>query len=151
MNKPLMTLSILSLLAFSGHSQAAECSIDLGSNDAMQYDKKEITLSKQCAEFTINLKHTGKMAANVMGHNVVISKTADLNAVANDGMAAGEAAGYVKAKDERVIAHSKMIGGGESTSVSFKTEGLAKDGDYSFFCTFPGHFAIMQGKLVITD
>ena len=48
---------------------AAECSVDIAGNDQMQFDKKEITVSKSCKQFTVNLKHPGKLAKNVMGHN----------------------------------------------------------------------------------
>ena len=42
------------------------------------------------------------------------------------------------------------IGGGESTEITFSTEKLKSGGDYSFFCSFPGHWAIMKGKFKFT-
>ena len=65
------------------------------------------------------------------------SKTADVQAVAADGMSAGAAAGYVKSGDERVIAATAIIGGGESTSVEFSVAELTVGGDYTFFAHFP--------------
>ena len=56
---------------------------------------------------------------------------------------------YVKPDDERVIAHTKMLGGGESDTVTFKTEALEVGGDYDFFCSYPGHAAVMKGKVVV--
>ena len=38
-----------------------------------------------------------------MGHNWVLSKTADLQPIQNDGNVAGAAGGYLKADDPRVI------------------------------------------------
>ena len=67
-------------------AQAAECSVDLEGNDAMKFNKTSIEVPKACKDFTINLKHTGKMAKNVMGHNVVVSSTADMAAVNSDGV-----------------------------------------------------------------
>ena len=84
---------------------AAECSVDIAGNDQMQFDKKEITVSKSCKQFTVNLKHPGKLAKNVMGHNWVLTKTADMQGAVNDGMAAGLPSDYVKKDDARVIAH----------------------------------------------
>lgn len=46
-----------------------------------------------------------------------------------------------------MIAHTKVIGGGDSTTVSFATSKLSKGGDYTFFCSFPGHWAMMKGTL----
>jgi azurin len=81
-----------------------------------------------------------------MGHNWVLVSTPDLTAVANAGMSAGLAANYVADADKRVLAHTKVIGGGESASVTFATAALKKGGDYSYLCTFPGHNALMRGK-----
>ncbi len=60
-------------------------------------------------------------------------------------MGAGFANDHIKKGDARVIAHTKMIGGGQTTSVKFPTSALKKGEAYSFFCTFPGHFALMKG------
>ena len=47
--------------------------------------------------------------------------------------------------DARVIAHTKIIGGGQTTSVTFPTSKLKKGEAYTFFCSFPGHWSIMKG------
>lgn len=123
---------------------AGECAFNLEGNDAMQFNVKNIDVPKSCAEFTINLKHTGTMPVAAMGHNVVIAKTADIGDVAADGSAVQP--DHVMAGDTRVIAHSEMVGGGQSTTVTFDVSKLS-DGGYSFFCTFPGHSGMMQGTL----
>ena len=56
------------------------------------------------------------VSARRLGHNVVVAKTADMKGIDADGIKAGLASDYVKAGDSRVIAHSKVVGGGESTS-----------------------------------
>ncbi len=143
-------LVILGFLLFTQQIFAAdECSVELTGNDQMKYNLTEINVPKSCEEYTINLSHIGKMPRQSMGHNVVISKTADKMSVATDGIAAGLDNEYVKVGDDRVIAFSKVIGGGEKTSVTFKTADLQAGGDYSFFCSFPGHVALMSGKVVI--
>jgi azurin len=68
--------------------------------------------------------------------------------VSTAGVSAGLDKDYLPAGDQRVIAHTKIIGGGESTSVKFKTSQLTKGGDYTFFCSFPGHSALMKGRLI---
>ncbi len=139
------------LLAASGPLMAAQCSVDLEGNDAMQFNKKVIEVSKSCKDFTINLKHVGKLPKAAMGHNVVISKTADINAVGTDGVAAGAANDNVKKGDARVIAHSKLIGGGETTSVTFPVASLKAGDAYSYFCSFPGHWGVMKGELKLVN
>lgn len=138
------------LLALGGavSAHAATCSANLEGNDAMKYNLANIDVPKSCKSFTIHLKHAGKMARNVMGHNVVIARTADMAGIDADGMKAGLAADYIKAGDTRVLAHSKVVGGGESTSISFPVAKLGS-GPNSFFCSFPGHAAMMKGTLTL--
>ena len=130
---------------------AAECSVDVESTDQMTYNTQAIPISKSCKTFTVNLKHTGSLPKTAMGHNLVLSKTADMPGIATDGIGAGPDAAYVKAGDERVIAHTGLIGGGESTSVTFDVSKLAAGEDYSFFCSFPGHYALMKGSVKLVD
>jgi azurin len=145
--KTLRTFAFVSLLAVAGNSFAADklCKVDIAGNDQMQFDKKEIAVAADCTEVEVTLKHTGKLPAQAMGHNWVLTKTADLTAAATDGMGAGFANDHVKKGDARVIAHTKVIGGGQTTSVKFKTALLKKGEAYSFFCSFPGHYSIMKG------
>jgi azurin len=126
-----------------------DCSTTIEGNDAMQFNVGSITVPSSCSEFTITLQHTGQMPVQAMGHNVVITAASELSAVAADGMAAGLDADYVKPDDARVIAHTEMIGGGESTSVTFPVSRLQDGGPYQFFCSFPGHSAIMKGSIQV--
>jgi len=139
----------LALLATSGLAMADDCAVTIDSNDAMQFATKEISVDKSCKNFTVHLNHTGKLAKNVMGHNWVLTKADDVRAVAQEGMSAGLDNHYLKPNDERVIAFTPMIGGGEKTSVTFAVDKLSADETYTFFCSFPGHVAIMQGSLTI--
>ncbi len=131
-------------------AMAATCSVDIEGNDQMKYNVANIDVSKACTDFTINLKHVGKLPKAAMGHNVVVAATSDIKAIDSDGIKAGAANDYVKPGDARVIAHSKMIGGGESTSVTFPVAKLGGAGPYSFFCSFPGHSALMKGTITLT-
>ena len=103
-----------------------------------------------CATIDIQLAHTGKLPVAAMGHNVVVSATADVSAISMAGMKAGAAAGYVPKGDARVIAATTMVGGGGKTAAKFAGSKLKAGGDYTFFCSFPGHSGIMKGKLVVT-
>lgn len=125
------------------------CSVNLEGNDAMKYNLKSIDVPKTCKDFTINLKHTGKMPRNAMGHNVVIGKTADIAVIDKDGVKAGLAKEYIKPGDTRVIAASKVVGGGQSTSVTFPVARISSGGPYSFFCSFPGHSTLMKGSIAV--
>lgn len=146
MKRQLLALALLTFAA--APLWAADCSTTIEGNDAVQFNKSSITVPKSCKTFTVTLKHPGKLARNVMGHNWVLTTKANEQAVLNDGMQAGLDNNYVKPGDPRVIAHTKVIGGGESTSVTFKTAAL-KNGPFVFFCSFPGHAALMHGTLAV--
>ena len=130
---------------------SGDCATEIVSDDAMKYEPKEITIKSSCKQYSITLKHAGKMPKSAMGHNIVIAKEADKDGVLADGATAGESNNYVKAGDERVVAHTKLIGGGETDTVTFDTSKLAKGEAYEFFCSFPGHYAMMNGKIKLAD
>lgn len=129
---------------------AGNCAVTVESNDNMQFNSKDIQISKACKEFTITLKHTGTQPKSGMGHNIVISKAEDMDGVLKDGAAAGAEADFVKAGDARVVGHTKLIGGGEETSVTVDPAKMA-DGSYKFYCSFPGHGALMKGDVTLVN
>jgi len=135
------------LSAFSTFGSAKTCSVEISGNDQMQFDKKEIAIAADCTEVELTLKHTGKLPVTAMGHNWVLTTTADFQPVATAGASAGAGNQYVPKDDARVIAFTKLVGGGESTSIKFPTSKLKAGGDYTFFCSFPGHWSLMKGKL----
>jgi azurin len=45
-----------------------------------------------------------------------------------------------------VLAATKLLGPGESETITFTVD---EPGDYQFVCTFPGHFAMMRGIMVV--
>ena len=143
----LVAVSLLTLA--SGQLFAAECKVTVDSTDMMSYNTKEITIDKSCKKFTVELTHSGSLPKAVMGHNWVLASAADMQAVATDGMAAGVDKNYLKEGDTRVIAHTKVIGAGETDSVTFDVSKLAAGTDYAFFCSFPGHISMMKGTIVL--
>lgn len=141
---------VLPLLALAaGPLSAAECAITVEGNDMMQFNTKAIEVPATCKDFTVTLKHVGKLPKASMGHNWVLSKTADEAAITAEAIKAGAAADYLKADDARIIAHTKLVGGGESDSVTFPVSKLTAGEAYSFFCSFPGHAALMKGTVAV--
>ena len=68
---------------------------------------------------------------------------ADKDEVAAAGAQAGPDNSYIPPGDDRIIAHTGLLGPGESEEVQFKGP-IA--GIYQFVCTFPGHSATMFGE-----
>jgi azurin len=138
-------VAVQALLVSTPAAAADACKLEITGNDQMQYDKKELAVPATCKQVTLTIHHGGQLPAAAMGHNWVLVSTADLTAVANAGMGAGLASNYVAADDKRVLAHTKVVGGGQSDTITFSTASLKAGGDYSYLCTFPGHNALMRG------
>lgn len=126
--------------------QSNEASLTIEGDDQMQFDKKEMTV-KAGAEVTLTLKHTGKMPVETMGHNWVLLKQGTGIAEFAEGAAtAGLDGDYIPADASAVIAHTKTIGGGEETTITFTAP---EAGTYEYICSFPGHWAMMKGTLIV--
>ncbi len=143
MKKLVMTLLLTAGLV--GSVMADECAVMIEGDDALKFSTKELAVPATCSEVTLTLKHIGKLPKAQMGHNVVITETPNFQTVAQASMGAGLENNYVVPGDERVLAATEVIGGGEETTLTFDVSGWDKSGDYTFFCSFPGHFAVMNG------
>lgn len=144
-----VAVSLLTLA--SGHLLAAECKVTVDSTDQMTFDTKNIQVPKSCKTFTVDLTHSGSLPKAVMGHNWVLSKEEDAQAIVTDGMAANLEKDYLKEGDTRVLAHTKVIGAGEASSTTFEVAKLDPTAKYAFFCTFPGHISMMKGTINLVD
>lgn len=112
-------------------------------NDRMMYDTKHITVH-QGQIVVLTLKHVGKASKDVMGHNFVLLDNGITISEFGQLAAAAAATDYIpeEARD-KVIAHTKMIGGGEEDVIIFQAP---PKGLYDFLCSFPGHYSMMKGE-----
>ena len=116
-------------------------------NDTMQYDKKAFTVETG-KKVKLIFKNAGKLPKAAMGHNVVIlKKGTNKVAYATAAITAGPATDYLPAanKDE-VLAHTKLLGPGEEQAIIFTAP---EPGLYDYICTFPGHYALMNGVMTV--
>jgi azurin len=143
----LVAVSLLTLA--SSQLMAAECKVTVDSTDQMSFNTKAIEIDKSCKTFTVELTHSGSLPKNVMGHNWVLSKEADMQPIATAGLSAGIEKNYLPEGDARIIAHTKVIGAGEKDSVTFDVSKLAAGESYGFFCSFPGHISMMKGAVTL--
>lgn len=141
--------ALAATLLFSGETEARSCALTVEVRDALDFNPREITVDSSCESFSLTLKHVGNMPASTMGHNWVLTRTEDFDGAVTDGQRAGADNDFVKPGDERVLAATKVIGGGEKTTISFDPSMLEPGGDYTFFCSFPAHFVLMRGKLIV--
>lgn len=144
---PVTALGVL-LVAAPGISRAA-CEFDVEVGDGLSYSTTSIAPDASCDTVTVTIRHTGNLPAAAMGHNWVLTRPEDFQAVANAGMSAGLDGDYVPAGDERVIANTEIVGGGESDTIEFSIADLDA-GEYTFFCSFPGHWSVMKGTFTVS-
>lgn len=119
--------------------------IKLDGTDEMKYDR---TLFKVKAgqKVTLDFKNIGKQPAAAMSHNVVIlQQGTDVQAFGEAAIPAAATEHIPASMSTDVIAHTKLLGPGESDEITFT---LTDAGVYDFICTFPGHFGTMKGKIV---
>ena len=82
-----------------------------------------------------------------MGHNFVLLKPGTvITEFSIKAAEAGQDADWIPEDGKDVIVHTKMIGGGESTAITFMAP---EAGTYDFICSFPGHSALMKGKFIV--
>lgn len=153
MKKLILTLAT-ACLAFPAMAQE-EKKIEITGNDQMQYSTKafEVTAGEKVS---LTFKHIGKLPKVGMGHNVVILLPVDaakpdtaVMAFAMKAMSATKTDHIPEdeAMKKRIVAHTKLIGGGESDTITFTAP--AEPGAYPYICTYPGHFTLMQGVMTV--
>lgn len=127
-------------------ANASEMLITLNAGDDMKFDLSEIKV-KEGQTVKLTLTHTGKMAKTAMGHNfVLLAQGVALADFAGKAIAASSTDYIPTGSEKEVIAHTKLVGGGESDTIEFTAP--AK-GTYEFLCSFPGHSALMKGSFIV--
>lgn len=170
---PLILFVVVSLLACGGPesapddaatdpSTAATQSATSGEVDRTVTLKPEGNRMKyQQTEFAVAPGETVKLVfENVatspsMQHNVVIltSNEEDLfQKVGEAGTRAGSTNDYIPQEEslrKQVLAHTPMSKPGETVEVTFTVP--EETGEHGYVCTFPGHWATMQGTMYVKE
>ena len=111
----------------------------------MEYEQTEFTVAPG-EEVRLVFENTATSPA--MRHNVVILSSDDdavVQEVAQAAMAASDTE-YVP-EHEAVLAATDMADPGETVAVTFTAP--EEPGAYRYVCTFPGHWATMQGTMTV--
>lgn len=120
--------------------------LEIHANDQMEYDKNILRVNAGQVVI-LTLTHTGEMPKSAMGHNwVLLKKDVDKSLFAQDAVNAKDNNYIPKAHNSEIIAHTDLVGGGESATISFTSP---EKGIYDYICSFPGHYMKMKGKFVV--
>ncbi|HET7002887.1 MAG TPA: plastocyanin/azurin family copper-binding protein [Puia sp.] len=119
--------------------------ISLKAGESMRFDN-ELFRVRTGKKIKLIFTNTGKKSPASMTHNVVVlMKGTDIADFA-DAVHSAKNDQYVPASvAPLVIAHTGMVGGGDSETIEFT---IPQSGVYDFICSFPGHWGTMQGKIV---
>ena len=154
MKKLISTLCLTAVLAgtFSSHAQdAVEVTLTA---DKIQfiYDIKEFTVKpRQTVKLTLV---NPADSITRQPHNVLIVKPGKKDIVgmaANAGMSDPNflTTGNAIPKSDDILHHSKLVQPGHSETIEFTAP--AEAGDYPYICTYPGHWAIMNGVMKVAE
>src|SRR5262245_45348947 len=149
---PVIALGCSALLYSAGCSRAPEAppqTVSISCDDRMKYDLNAFQATPgQKVVLTISNKGTTPKAS--MGHNFVMLDRNVNVASFLDAASMQAAHDYVPPEMEKkgVIAHSKLLGPGESDTVVFNAPYVP--GEYTYLCSFPGHSTQgMRGVLTV--
>lgn len=146
MKKFVLILTALIAAPFASAEDAVK--LELTGNDQMQFNLKTLEVTEG-QKVTLVFKHIGQLPVVAMGHNVVFLKPGTELPQFAAKCAPAKDNGYIPQDEESkklIVAHTKMLGGGETDEITFTAPA---PGAYPYVCTFPGHFAIMQGVLTV--
>lgn len=119
--------------------------IELQASDDMRFDK-DLFKVKAGGKVKLTLKNVGTQPIEAMGHNaVVLDQGTDVAAFGGEAFKAKDDEYIPSTFASSIIAHTKLLGPGESDEIEFT---LPKAGVYEFICSFPGHWGTMRGKIV---
>ena len=130
--------------------EKVDVTIELTGNDLMQYNKKAFAVTTG-QKVKLVLKNIGQLPKVAMGHNVVIlQQGAKAEEVAAEALKhpLKEYIPQDEATKKKILAHTKLLGPGETDAVIFTAP---KPGNYVYFCSFPAHFATMRGTMTVKE
>ena len=114
--------------------------IELTANDQLKFSTNELHV-KANEPVKLTLKNIGTMPKESMGHNFTLLKDGtDIPGFAAQAVSAPD---HIPANNPAIIAHTKLLGPGESDTIEFTVPA----GTYIYICTFPGHYMTMTGVL----
>lgn len=104
---------------------------------------------------TIRLVFENTATSPSMQHNVVVLASNEdgmFQKIGEAGTRAGSTNDYIpqgESLQEQIIASTPIAKPGETVEVTFTVP--AETGEYGYVCTFPGHWATMQGTMYVTE
>lgn len=128
--------------------QDGVAAIHITGNDDMRYNITRFVVHPG-EKVRITFENVGKMPVTTMGHDLVILKLGEnFKSFSNEVNSADlQAKGEIPdSLLDKVIAHTKILGPGESQTIEFVAPAA---GAYDYLCTFPTHAVFMHGQMIV--
>ena len=132
------------VLSLSGCSRAPDAppkTVEVQADDKMKFDVTAFEATRG-QKIAITLKNTGTTPKLSMGHNLVVLDRGvnEQNVTKFLDTASTEAShDYVPTGAKEVLAHTKLLGPGETDTITFNAPQIP--GAYLYVCSFPGHYS----------
>ena len=107
----------------------------------MKYDVTEIIVSPRSV---LKIIFKNNATLDVMKHNIVV--LTDESYINDVGIAALQAPNNVPSHDA-IIAFTELVGPGQQVELMIMIP--SEPGVYPYICTFPGHYMVMQGRIIV--
>lgn len=149
---PFAACLVIWFFGFAGCSREPELppkEIQITGNDQMKFDVTAFEV-KAGQKVSLTLKNVGSLPKDAMGHDfTLLDKNTDVAKFATDGSTHKETEYVPPDQKFRVLAKTKLLGPGESDTVTFSAPRVP--GPYDYICVFPGHYASgMKGVMTVT-
>lgn len=127
-------------------SQVPQSEIVIETSDQIKYSRNEFTVTPG-ATVNLILRNSGPLPKSTMGHNVVIlTAHADVDAFVMEAEDHRDNDYIPENMSESMIAHTDLLGGGQTDSITFTAPD--EPGDYPYLCSFPSHYQMgMKGTM----
>ncbi|MEO8935033.1 MAG: plastocyanin/azurin family copper-binding protein, partial [Xanthomarina sp.] len=100
-------------------------------------------------EIRLTLKNAGELPKESMGHNIVVlAPGTSIPDFATEAFRWKDADYIPEPYESSIMTHSRLLGPGESDTITFDLE---NPGVYEFICSFPGHWGTMHGSITVSN
>ncbi len=139
-----MAMSVVALAACGGGGGGNSGGLTIASKgEELAFDKAALTATTgQPVSLTFTNSSSGQ------NHNwILVSGGDDVASQVDQAATASGDPNYVPPGDPNIIAHTKLLMGGQNETITFTAPAA---GSYTFLCTYPGHYgAGMKGTLTV--
>ena len=142
---PILALGCSALLySVTGCSREPEAppkAVQIQADDKMRFDVTAFE-AKPGQKVSVTLKNVGTTPKLSMGHNfLMLDRSVNEQNVSKflDAASTEASHDYVPPTSKEVLAHTKLLGPGESDTVTFNAPYVP--GVYLYLCSFPGHYS----------